>query len=306
MTENFRDAPWRWGASLYFAGAAVAALNGTTSFAMLAIAVVGLALFAPPLQRLTKSRYGFAITGWKLVPIFILMFAGMATANSYSREYELRKVNEEKQRAAAAAIQAEQKYFVDHKVEIIARVESLVQEKNFDEAIAHGQKYWKISKDATLRAAIDSAIKTQALARVSTRGATDTDKATAYAALAKLEPDNKRYQKEAERYAVLRKAEQKKMADERAMAARLAERRTRLEKQFSPWDGSHPAVERRVKQAMNNPDSYDHVETSYVMLPEGMRVTMTFRGTNGFGGIVPNTVVATVSDSGDVVSMGRL
>lgn len=77
---------------------------------------------------------------------------------------------------------------------------------------------------------------------------------------------------------MLRKAERKKLAAERDLAVRLAASRKTLEK--------------LVKRAMNNSDSYDHIESGYFMSDKGMRVTMTFRGTNGFGSIAPSTVLA--------------
>jgi hypothetical protein len=43
---------------------------------------------------------------------------------------------------------------------------------------------------------------------------------------------------------------------------------------------------------MNDPDSYDHVETKYVDKGTYIRVISTFRGKNAFGGMVKNTKIA--------------
>jgi hypothetical protein len=301
-SQILRSTPWHWLACVYFVGAAVAALSGTLSLAMLLLALLGLVLFAPPIRRLTLSRYKFALSGWALVPTFGVLLVSIVLATSYSRESAQRNANEEKRRTEAAEVEAKRQYFVAHKAEVIGKVGSLTSDKRYDEALALGEPYWSISKDADLRAALDLSVKARILSTLNDKLSV-SDKATAYATLAKLEPNNPRYQKEAKRLGMLQEVEQKKLAAKRAEADRLTARGLMLEKQFSKWDGSHPGVEAVVKRMMKNPDSYDHVETRYVDLGKGMRVIMTYRGTNGFGGIVPSTVVATVSDTGNVLSL---
>jgi hypothetical protein len=58
----------------------------------------------------------------------------------------------------------------------------------------------------------------------------------------------------------------------------------------SPWDGSVREVESYLKSALNDPSSYDHVESS-VPVGEGdyWTVISSFRGKNAFGGLVLNT-----------------
>lgn len=85
-----------------------------------------------------------------------------------------------------------------------------------------------------------------------------------------------------------------------------------LDLQFSAWDGSNTAIVKLVKQAMNDPKSFEHVETSYVHLKTdkitrdmdeelgGMLtypvkkydlfVEMTFRCKNAYGGVVKQKV----------------
>ncbi|WP_432799649.1 hypothetical protein [Poriferisphaera sp. WC338] len=72
---------------------------------------------------------------------------------------------------------------------------------------------------------------------------------------------------------------------------------------FSSWDGSHYGLVAYVKKQMKNPDSFDHIST--VKLNEGGSyvVTMKFRGTNSFGGVVPQSVTAKVDKkTGKVIS----
>ena len=52
---------------------------------------------------------------------------------------------------------------------------------------------------------------------------------------------------------------------------------------------------------MNNPDSYEHVETRYTDMGDHLRVATKYRGTNAFGGVVTQTTVADVDDNGNVI-----
>jgi hypothetical protein len=79
--------------------------------------------------------------------------------------------------------------------------------------------------------------------------------------------------------------------------------------QFSPWDGSHRKLEKFIKTNMNDPDSYDHAETRYRLVLSGQdapyaMIYTTFRGKNGFGGIVKNTISAKVDiTTGDILQV---
>jgi len=76
-----------------------------------------------------------------------------------------------------------------------------------------------------------------------------------------------------------------------------------IEKQFSAWDGSHIKLSRLIKDSMNDPDSYEHVETKYWDMKDYLIVNATFRGKNAFGGVVKNTVKAKVSLDGENVEI---
>jgi hypothetical protein len=64
---------------------------------------------------------------------------------------------------------------------------------------------------------------------------------------------------------------------------------------FSPWNGSHRNLTEFIKENMNDPDSYEHVETSYYDMTTYLIVNTTFRGNNQFGALVKNTIKAEVS-----------
>ncbi|MCA9137274.1 MAG: hypothetical protein KDB00_10955 [Planctomycetales bacterium] len=71
--------------------------------------------------------------------------------------------------------------------------------------------------------------------------------------------------------------------------------------QFSAWDGSHAGVVESVKSQMHDPRSFEHVETIYWDMNTRIKVQMTFRGKNGFGGTVTQVATAWISkDTGRV------
>lgn len=124
---------------------------------------------------------------------------------------------------------------------------------------------------------------------------TATDYATAitiYRELTKLDPATKSYQQNLDRFTKAEAAAREKIRKAEALAAERAEHQKKIEAQFSGWDGSHRELERMIKDSMNDPDSYEHVETRYSDKGTYIRVFCTFRGKNAFGGIVKNTKTA--------------
>lgn len=83
------------------------------------------------------------------------------------------------------------------------------------------------------------------------------------------------------------------------------ERQRKIATIFDAWSGEVPALRESIKKSMNNPSSYDHVETRYDDSGNGdtFVVECAFRGTNAFGGVVLNKVRATVDLDGNVLAM---
>lgn len=81
------------------------------------------------------------------------------------------------------------------------------------------------------------------------------------------------------------------------------ERKNKIKAQFSSWDGSHRTLEKLIKEGMNDPKSYEHVETSYTDMGTYLIVKTTFRGKNSFGALVKNTVNAKASLDGDILKI---
>jgi hypothetical protein len=69
---------------------------------------------------------------------------------------------------------------------------------------------------------------------------------------------------------------------------------------YSGWDGAHINLKRLVKPSMKDPESFEHITSSYIPKFKGRKkgtfgVEMTFRGNNSFGGKTLTTIFATSS-----------
>lgn len=80
-------------------------------------------------------------------------------------------------------------------------------------------------------------------------------------------------------------------------------RKERIEKKFSSWDGSHYGLTKLIKEAMNDPKSFEHVKTVYIDKGDYLKVKTTYRCKNAFGGIVKNWVWAKVDLEGNVIGI---
>lgn len=80
-------------------------------------------------------------------------------------------------------------------------------------------------------------------------------------------------------------------------------RREMIERQFSAWDGSHIAVTQAIKASMNDPKSYDHVETRFWDMQDHLVIRTKFRGANAFGGVILGSVYAKVDLQGNILEI---
>lgn len=81
------------------------------------------------------------------------------------------------------------------------------------------------------------------------------------------------------------------------------QRQKLIEKQFSPWDGSHRNLESLIKESMNDPSSYEHVKTTYWDQKTYLTVKTVFRGRNAFGGMVLDSVKANIDLNGNILKV---
>ena len=100
-------------------------------------------------------------------------------------------------------------------------------------------------------------------------------------------------------------ARKKLEAEQIAQIEAKTKRDKAIKSQFSPWNGSHDALTRYIKKNMNDPDSYEHVETRWIDKGDFILVIATYRGKNAFGGVVKNTTMAKVDISGNILEIIR-
>lgn len=78
----------------------------------------------------------------------------------------------------------------------------------------------------------------------------------------------------------------------------------KFKSQFSPWNGSNMYLVQQVKQIMDDPHSFEHVNTSWYVDVKNhsiIHVQMTFRGKNVFGALVLNQIKAKMDANGTVL-----
>lgn len=80
-------------------------------------------------------------------------------------------------------------------------------------------------------------------------------------------------------------------------------RREKIERQFSGWSGSHYELTKLIKKSMNDPKSFEHVETKYIDAGDYLKVKTTFRGKNALGGVVKNWIWAKVDLDGNIIEI---
>ena len=84
-----------------------------------------------------------------------------------------------------------------------------------------------------------------------------------------------------------------------------AKRDQAISSQFSAWDGSHNKFEKYIKDHLNDPSSYKHVETTYNDKGEYLVVITKYRGKNAFGAVITETMMAKVDLSGNLLEIIR-
>jgi hypothetical protein len=112
---------------------------------------------------------------------------------------------------------------------------------------------------------------------------------------------NKLYENVGNREIYIAEIEEKIKQDEEEKI-RIARRRL-IEQQFSDWDGSHRNLTNLIKNSMNDPKSYKHLDTRFFDNGDHLIVQTEFRGSNAFGGIVRSTIRAKVSIEGQVIEI---
>ncbi|MFC0445353.1 hypothetical protein ACFOD1_07535 [Pseudidiomarina halophila] len=206
------------------------------------------------------------------------------------------------------ALRAEQaQYFRDNRDTVISMIKNSLARDDFENAAAESNKYLH-TDDAELAALNHTARellaekRKQALIGEKIARLKDLpvenfrENHKLYQELTELVPGNAEYINKRDFYA-------SKIKEEESHIAATEARQERIRKQFSAWDGAHYGLEKVIKKAMHNPDSYEHVETKFGDRGDHLIVQTVYRGSNAFGGIVTNSVTAKVSLNGTVLEI---
>lgn len=258
--------------------------------------------------------------------VWILLFISTVTFQSHQNQQlvEAKQIaDEETQRRVADAAQrrAEENKqritqianeFTSNRDIILSKMDSAIASRNLDEAKKLAERYSNVSdiafigsiaKYKDLQSQVDRENKiSELLAQTKTLKVSDYVSAVQiYSKLVELDPGNQAYVKTLARYEKIKLgAEENARKEAEAKTAREA-RKKEVEGQFSGWDGSHRTFEKMIKQTMNDPDSYEHVETRFADQGDYIRVFTKFRGKNAFGGMVVDSATADFTITGVLI-----
>lgn len=79
----------------------------------------------------------------------------------------------------------------------------------------------------------------------------------------------------------------------------------KVEALFSSWNGSHKKLEKLIKLNLNDPSSYEHVQTLYWDEQDSVIVKTTIRAKNGFGAIMTTSYRAVSDLQGNLRSISQ-
>lgn len=200
------------------------------------------------------------------------------------------------QRRMAAQREAAEAEFRNRKTSMLAEAQRLAEAGDHAGAVATLGKF-RFTGDPDLVRIHDASRLVLLRKEVQDGGPANERAVQVYAEIARLDPTD-------EQAKVAGAAIASRLAAEKARRIAKEQREQQVQGQFSRWDGSHPGVERAIKAQMKSPDSYKHVETRYTDSgADSFVVVTTFRGTNSFNAVVTSIATATVSPSGQVLSI---
>ncbi|HBV85743.1 MAG TPA: hypothetical protein DEF42_03590 [Desulfosporosinus sp.] len=180
-----------------------------------------------------------------------------------AKEAEAKEANEAKEKADAEAKLAKEKaaaQISDADKELLKKAYNTFNEQQLKQFAEIKEKYKKLSNAEVVDISAD-------FARLSNEEAT-----------------------EEKRKAEAKAAEEKAAAEAKAIADAQADYKAWVDGQFSAWDGSNRHLVSLLKDNLNDPKSFDHVETVYWDKGDHLIIKMTYRAKNGFGGLVLQNV----------------
>lgn len=94
-----------------------------------------------------------------------------------------------------------------------------------------------------------------------------------------------------------------KVAEEEKKQAEAKAYQDWVKNQFSVWDGSHTVLVKMLKENLNDPKSFQHVETTCKDNGDHLIVKMTYRAKNAFGGLILQNITAKADYKTNMVSV---
>lgn len=294
---------------LSWIGSILASILALISLFKSFIACIGLVIIAllllPPARNYVFTKYKLSIfNNTRTAIIVVLFFTSMgfiANGAIKSAKEQVQELDYKKKQERQQEKQADLDYFNRNKSTILYDLNNLLNNNDYRSVLAKSYKYMD-SNDANLKAIQNKAneqIILVYLKNVKDDPVTYQQLYIIYQQLAALNPSSKEYKDKIDYYAKQEKAQR----EEASKQQEAEERKKLIEEKFSPWDGSHRGLENYIKENMNDPDSYKHVETKYIDKKDHLFVITTFRGKNGFGGVVINSVTAEVDLNGNVLKI---
>lgn len=301
---------WLFGLLLIVPGIVIAVTPPYISFSGVLLVFAGLAIF-PPFRNFLTGKTGVNVTARMTAVSVAVLFIGASIMGGIESDRQSaikaqeEKLAQEKQREEHRKSIIQE--FSKNREAIIAEVRELTESGDYNPALGMAEKYL-ITGDPELKAL-------QQEARAALQAENDAKRTKVileqlkgipveryeenlrlYRELVSIHPETEEYQSKVDFYT--------SKLDEKRRQEKLAEaRKSKIKAQFSGWDGSHRNLERFIKRTMHNPDSYEHVETTYGDRGDHLLVRTVFRGTNAFGGVVRNAVVARISLDGQILEI---
>jgi len=274
-------------------------------------------LLLPPVRNWVHSKTGKEIsTKARAASIFVLLIAySLFVVQEKIEEAKEREAQRFKQLTEQAAAERQKiiDYYNANSPQILADIRSALSSGEYQKAVSLSSKYLDANNSelSALYAAAKEKIaeaqraeeSAEILTELKTVPSSDAEKnKSLYQHLVKLNPDNQEYQAKVKLYTDKIAEEQERIRQEQERIRIVEARKKKIESQFR-WDGSHRVLERVIKELMNNPKSYEHIETVYWDKGDYLIVRTTFRGTNAFGGVIKDSIRAKVSIDGQVLKI---
>lgn len=295
-----------WFISVVLLVLAISGLITSHSIVGFVAGITAAAICFPPIRRQLSTRTGFALstkfTAIAVIALYVVQSILMQFGSDRLADDQATAAQVAKAQALAVTMKKDSDYFIANKATVLSGIREKLAAGRLEEASADANRYRLADPDlSVLKHSIEVAFVKRDL---KDEGSLSLDRRVElYGKLAQLEPSNAQYVAAATKLETQVDAARRQTEFDRQLIADAQRRKDAIDSQFSPWDGSHRAVERAIKASMKNPNSYEHVGTRYSTTKNGLVVVTTFRGTNSFNAIITNIAVAKVDSSGRVTSL---